>query len=281
MQRNISIVKLFVFITISFCIISSPVAAQSKKPVKVFLLGGQSNMAGKGKSKDLQAPYNEPFKKIKIWGGKKIKWATLSPTVFSYRRGQFGPEVSFGHAIAKAFPDEEIRLVKYALDGTALYNDWSPEVKGRPYKSFMSLSKQALADLDSSKVNYEIAGMLWLQGESDAAENKAEAYEKNLTKFIAHMRTEFITPDMPFIIARVRSHYGGKTGQAKIVRDAQVNIAKADKSVHWFDTDDCSMLNAGHYNAAGLIEIGKRFAATFQKVASNANDHAHKKGNST
>ena len=138
------------------------------------------------------------------------------------------------------------------------------------YVILLKTAKAALAELDSSKVKYEISGMLWLQGESDAHENKAETYEKNLSNFIEHMRTEFKTPEMPFIIARVRNFYGGKTGQAKIVRDAQVKVADTDQNVGWFDTDNCSMANAGHYDAAGLIEIGKRFAATFQEVVDKA-----------
>ena len=69
---------------------------------------------------------------------------------------------------------------------------------------------------------------------------------------------------MPFYIARVLSHYGGKSGQAKLVRDAQVKVAEATNNVEWFDTDDAPIVdpksNPGHYNSAGLIEIGKRFA---------------------
>ena len=64
--------------------------------------------------------------------------------------------------------------------------------------------------------------------------------------------------------------YGGKTGQAKIVRDAQAKVAKTVKHVACFNTDDCPIVdpvkNRGHYNAAGLIEIGKRFAAGYKQV---------------
>lgn len=219
-------------------------------------------MAGVGNVRELKPPYSDPFPKIKMWNRNQAIWEPLSPK----NSVSFGPEISFGHAIAEAFPEEEIRLVKYAVPGTALYNDWSPKDKGDQYVGFMETVKTALADLDASEINYEVAGMLWLQGESDANENKAEDYEKNLTKFIAHMRTKFKAPEMPFIIARVRAYYGGETGQARIVRDAQVKIAGAVKNVGWFDTDDCSMANEGHYNGAGLIEIGKRFAAGYQRI---------------
>ena len=154
---------------------------------------------------------------------------------------------------------EEIYLIKYAAGGTALYNDWSPS-GGPQYTRFMKTARAALANLDEKKLEYKIAGMLWMQGESDAAENKAETYEKNMRDFIAHMREQFKTPGMPFVIARVKDHYGGKTGQAKIVRDAQVDVAKTTEGVEWFDTDNYPMANAGHYNGKGLVIMGKDFA---------------------
>ncbi|OVE77722.1 hypothetical protein BVX99_01880 [bacterium F16] len=275
MQRHISIWKLFVAMTTLFCIANSQVSAKDSKTVKVFLLAGQSNMAGKGKIRELKPPYSEPLQKIMMWNWKGQAWSALTPGIGN-RRGQVGPEISFGHAIAKAFPGEDVRLIKFAIDGTSLYDDWSPKEKKKPYTGFMSIAKKALGNLDAAKVNYEIAGMLWLQGESDAHENKAGDYGTNLTEFIAHMRTNFKTSDMPFIIARVRSYYGGKTGQAKIVRDTQVKIAESDKNAGWFDTDDLP-LSKGHYTTVGLIEVGKRFAATFQKVAEKANGHHPKK----
>ena len=132
---------------------------------------------------------------------------------------------------------------------------------GRPqYKQFMKTAQAAIANLDKEGVKHEIAGMLWMQGESDAHENQAETYDKNMRNFIAHMREQFKTPEMRFVIARVKDFYGGKTGQAKIVRDAQVDIAKSTEGVEWFDTDDYPMANSGHYNGEGLIMMGKDFA---------------------
>jgi hypothetical protein len=156
-------------------------------------------------------------------------------------------------------------LIKYAAGGTALYNDWSPS-SGPQYTRFMQTARAALANLDKEGVNYEIAGMLWMQGESDAHENKAETYAKNMRNFIIHMREQFKTPGMPFVIARVKNYYGGKTGQAKIVRDAQVSVAKTTEGVEWFDTDDYPMVNGGHYNGEGLVIMGKDFAKAILAV---------------
>lgn len=261
MNSKLAICRVLMLASIVIFLVSPSVSAESGKTVKVFFLGGQSNMLGKGgKTTDLPFYYKYPLPTVQIWGVKTKQWKPLSPEGRS-----FGPELSFGHAISKAFPNDDIRLVKYAANGTALYNDWAP-TKGAQYVSFMGTVMNALGDLRSNNIEFEIAGMLWLQGESDAQEKKGEDYKKNLLAFIKRMRTEFDKSKMPFVIARVRDFYG-KGAQAQMVRDAQVEVADKTESVSWFDTDDCGQLiKGGHYTSAGLIKIGKKFAEQFDDM---------------
>lgn len=271
MIHNVS--RGMLILTAVFCMLGAKaVWAEDGKKIKVFVLAGQSNMAGLAKATELLPPYDKPISGIKAWHYGTKTWETFSPKVFDLgNKGSFGPDISFGHAMASEFPGEDIRLIKGAMSGTNLYKQWAPS-EGGTYKWFMTVVKPAIADLNKKGLEYEIAGMLWLQGESDAAEGKGESYETNLTAFIAHMRGEFKTPKMPFIIARVRDYFGGASGQAEIVRKAQINVAQNTENVAWFDTDDCSMMEhpKGHYDAAGLIEIGKRFARTYKEIVSRS-----------
>ena len=234
------------------------------KTVKVFLLGGQSNMAGIGSVSKLKAPYTETSTTVTAF--LDGKWQFLKPGMLDKKKKgtRFGPEVSFAHSMGLAYPSEDIRLVKYAVGGTNLYQQWSPKTKGKQYLGFMKHARAAIQDLEKSGTKYEIAGMLWLQGEADANKGKGDLYETNLTAFITHMRKEFKTPEMPFILARIRDHFGKESGHNKMVRDAQEKVADEMKNVTCFDTDDCSMKNAGHYNAAGYVVIGKRFTEAYQ-----------------
>jgi len=210
---------------------------------------------------DVESPYKDPFPQIQLWHNKRNQWAPLAP---SHR---LGPEIAFGHAIAKALPEDDVRLVKYAINGTALYKQWAPTA-GPCYIGFMAAAQGALADLEAKQVPYEIAGMLWLQGESDAVEKMGAEYEQNLAAFIAHMRSKFNTPEMPFIIARVRNFYG-KGEQAQMVRTTQQALAEQMPQVAWFDTDDLNpLVNGGHYGLAGTLEIGKRFAQSYLETVS-------------
>lgn len=260
MIKNNLIRNVYPYLSIILLLLLAPASQSAEKSAKirVFLLGGQSNMVGPGESAELKPPYDAPLQQIKFWQNKNKQWTPLAPGK------KFGPEISFGHAMAHVLPADDVRLVKYAAGGTSLHKDWAPS-GGKQYLNFMATAKAALADLDAGKVPYEICGMLWLQGESDAKEKQGKAYEENLEAFITHMRTEFKTPDMPFIIARVRDYYG-KGPQAELVRDAQKSLAHKMKHVAWFDTDDCDA-PGGHYQSDGIVEIGKRFAAKYTEMA--------------
>lgn len=225
---------------------------------RVFLLGGQSNMVGQGVNAELVSPYNAAQTDVNYWNGA---WVSLAPG-FGNHSDEFGPEVAFGRAIKDTLPDDTIYLVKYAVNGTALYNDWSP-TNGPQYTGFMNAVNSALANLEMNGISYEISGMLWMQGESDALEGEAASYETNLVNFISVMRSEFGIPEMPFIIARVRDHYGGggtPPSQADIVRAAQVTVAESTLYVSWFDTDAYQMVNSGHYGTQGQLDMGNDFA---------------------
>ena len=247
-------------LALSLLFVSLCVAGPASAVTRVFLLGGQSNMVGQGSNVELTPPYNAPQADVKFWAGH---WVSLAPG-YGNNSSHFGPEVAFGRAIADALPGDDIYLVKYAADGTALYNDWSPS-GGPQYNAFMNTTGAALANLDNAGVQYEISGMLWMQGESDAVEQQGPAYEANLRNFIADMRTRFDTPEMPFVIGRVLSYYGGSNGHAAIVRAAQVTVADTTANVSWIDTDSFSVVdpvsNPGHYGTSGQLDLGNGFAA--------------------
>jgi hypothetical protein len=95
---------------------------------RVFLLCGQSNMVGQGSNSELSAPYSATQTDVNFW---KNGWVSLAPG-FGNNSSMFGPEVSFGRAIKDAYPSDGLYLIKYAVNGTALYNDWAPPPTSGP-----------------------------------------------------------------------------------------------------------------------------------------------------
>ncbi|MEQ8790956.1 MAG: sialate O-acetylesterase [Pirellulaceae bacterium] len=235
--------------------------AQEKKPLKVFLLAGQSNMVGSAKADELPEALRKTPPNVQFAG----RDGRLGPPRLE---GRLGPEISFAHAMAKAFPDEQIVIIKYARGGTSALA-WSPEwtkegAKITQNENVGPLFDHLMETLDRVKRRHdvEVVAMLWAQGGRDARFEKAAAqYEQNLKKIIEAARKQVGKPELPFILARTVDV--PKTGFPHVdqVRQAQERIANQDPHAVMILTDDLSQLRDNiHFDTKGQIEQGERFA---------------------
>ena len=231
---------------------------------RVFLLAGQSNMAGAGLYDKLSSSEKKPAEGVKIWN--QNQWQELGPGV-SANQGRFGPEIAFGRAMREAYPADAIYLIKTAAGGTSMHKHWHVENGGGPMlKRFRSRVRAALKNLDEAKIEYTIAGMLWMQGESDAAQGMGAQYEASLKAFITAMRREFGQREMPFVLGRILPTFDKPKGNGPLVRAAQESVARKLTNVACFNTDDFERLNKGHYNHQGQIRLGNTFAQHFLQM---------------
>jgi len=230
------------------------------KPVKVFILVGQSNMQGhgfisKGVDGDLDYAAKE-FPNLKadgkwverddVWyyhkpGRGDLKACNLKPGLGG-KETSIGPELQFGHVMGDYY-DEQVLLIKCAWGGQALGGPFLPPSSGAPgvkYTQTLAEVKEALAGLQAhfpsyKGQGYEIAGFLWHQGWNDGC-NKAfaAAYEKNMVNFIADIRKDLGNPDLPFVIATSGMGGEGARGVAgflgKAIEPAQVAAAAKSKN---------------------------------------------------
>ncbi|HPC63924.1 MAG TPA: sialate O-acetylesterase [Anaerohalosphaeraceae bacterium] len=278
------------------------------KRVKVFLIGGQSNAAGSGLNTEYPALYQTPQNDVEFWVGGRLPgdgvpdysvWDRPADTAFrplqlgsgNYPAGTHsGFEMSLGRALKDALPYDNIALVKYGMSGSALMRglrssdgagdwdpgppNWSPSegFDGVRYHIFRTSGVlPALQAIVNRGDLPEIAGMFWMQGETDAGSSAAASqYEANLKKFIEAVRTDFGAPEMRFFIGRIRTVTGIYNAA---VRTAMQEVAASDPLVMWIDTDDLPV-NADnvHYSAAGLVELGRRFADAYLRMASIQGD---------
>ena len=207
----------------------------SSKPVKVFVLAGQSNMEGHGfikadpKRNDGKGSLEYVAKapatadKFKHLLGKDGKWAVRDDVWIHYldRKGKLtagfgvgkdtiGPELGFGFVIGDAF-EEPVLLVKLAWGGKSLAKDFRPPSAGGEvgpfYKEVVERTKAVLKDLkkefpEFGDRGYELAGFGWHQGWNDRV-NQAfnDEYEKNMAHFIRDIRKDLGVKNLPFVIA--------------------------------------------------------------------------------
>ncbi len=268
--------KTQLLLLLPFLLLTSPAPAAEK--IQVFILSGQSNMSGGGK---LQEPleFDETIStKVQIWDGAAYwkakgaypkKWVSLKE-VQELKKGigrdWIGPEVGFAEVMATKLPAEKVYLIKVSCGGTAI--DWwlpkDKEVADR-YQWHRRLIENLDAALAAIPGDYEVAGMLWMQGETDTMrENMAAGYQKHLTELVTVMRKKFEKPEMPFLIGRVtiqllksKKYKWPYTEQVQAAQDA---AAEADPHAYAIHTDDLSLRpDFTHFDVPGQLELGRRF----------------------
>ncbi len=225
------------------------------KPLKVFVLAGQSNMMG-------QYAYNSGLP-AELQGDQAAVllrhngvWTVLE-SGHGVSSAEFGPEVTFGHDMAAAWGDDDIALVKYAVGATTLAADWNPDTPGPQYTGLLDAVGAAMGEL-SAGYDAQLMGMLWMQGESDALNaGYAAAYEANLRHFIDSVREDLGVDGLPFVLAQISEAPAWTHGA--IVRQAQWDVGNSMANTLVFSTADLS-LYSNHYDAAGQMELGSRFA---------------------
>jgi len=168
---------------------------------------------------------------------------------------KIGPEYSFGLSIAEKI-DGPILIIKSSWGGKSLNYDFRPpsaglyeldakqkasgkadEIKenaGRFYRLMNEQVRKVLKDLKTyhpaydARAGYEIAGFVWFQGFNDQFSPAfRENYRANMISFIKDVRSEYNTPNMPFIIGVLGTGQTKDKVAANAVSVAQRQAAKA------------------------------------------------------
>jgi len=194
----------------------------------------------------------------------------------------FGPEVFFGINLAEQYPNEEFIFIKRAKGGTSLYGCWNPEWTEEKaslmneanapklYRDFIDYTKEVLAKYDSSE--YEIIGMLWVQGESDSGTKKgkrpqpSDEYGTNLQKLITGVRAEFGVPELPFALFQVGSGKVVKGMKTVAQKDSNVYLIPQSHDESSPDFYERNPPPVGHYTAASMKRIGQQFFEIFDVI---------------
>jgi len=247
---------------------------------EVFLLAGQSNMDGRARAADLTGDldrYARPLPSVMInlsTGGLQrplvlSKGFEILQPGFTGKvgkdpgalpSGMFGPELGFGYAMAAALPKEHLLLVKCAEGGTNLKKDWNPKQKNMLYERFIEFVRTSQRTVETNGDTFEIRGLLWHQGESDAGE-PAGNYQTNLTEFIGRVRADLSLPQLPVLIGQVFDD--GKRDNVLADQKVVVNLIPNTWLVEsaGLETSD----KGTHFNAKSQIELGQRFAKEMLK----------------
>ncbi|KAI7744398.1 hypothetical protein M8C21_014298, partial [Ambrosia artemisiifolia] len=187
----------------------------------IFILSGQSNMAGRGGVANKQwdriiPPDCKPDPSTIHRLNANLIWETaqdpLHADIDTAKTCGVGPGMSFANAI-KDYIVGVIDLVPCAVGGTAI-KEWD---KGQ--KLYEDMVRRAKAAVSSGG---EIKAMLWYQGESDCTEaDDAGLYKSRMENLVCNLRSDLGMPSLPIIQVAIAS---GDEKYIEVVRAAQKAI---------------------------------------------------------
>ncbi len=276
----------------------STAAQPSPAIIQVILQGGQSNTDGRADGSALPSALQQPQTDILLYnyvvGAPANSDGTLGtlgfvrPGATQMPPGGFGPEVTLAHDLAPFIdehPGNQLAIIKYAKGGTNLYTDWkaggnsTTTGDGPQYVTFQSVVHNGLAKLAAVYPNavIHIAGMIWVQGESDidGGATMVNAYGSNLTTFISDVRQTFGS-SIPFFFSRISAQQTVYSNPSDpdypnylTLRSQQQSVAANVARAYMIDTDSSSFtMNSDflHFNTGGQQVMGSTFATTISGI---------------
>jgi hypothetical protein len=232
----------------------------SRDRFHLYLLIGQSNMAGRG-ALDESRP-SPPARIFKF--NREGQWEPATePLHFDNPRiAGAGLGLSFAEAMRDSDPDVTIGLIPCAVGGTPL-SRW--QKGGDLYQQALDRARQAMRD-------GTLRGILWHQGEQDALDQGlAESYGQRLAEMVRDLRADLNAPDVPFTAGEL-GHFLADSSQERQtfprVINAQLHAAK--ESIPRFAVVSAANLTSAkdkvHFDTPALREFGRRYAAAMQQL---------------
>ena len=238
------------------------VSPPAKENFHLFLLVGQSNMAGRGVVEEQD---KTPHPRV-LMLSKEGRWVpAIDPMHFDKPAAGVGLGKTFGQIIAEANPGVTIGLIPCAVGGSPI-DAWKPGAFYSPTKShpWDDMAKRAAIALKAGTLK----GILWHQGEGDSLPNLAQAYEPKLHDLAARLRTELNAPAAPFIAGQMgRFADVPWTPEKVIVDQAHQNLPKKVPHTAFVSAEGLKHKGDGiHFDSPSFRELGKRYADAFLKM---------------
>jgi hypothetical protein len=230
-------------ITLLTLLLTASVVTAADKPVHLFILSGQSNMARMHPNSGFMPEAEKLFKDeevvyIKVALGSQPICRWLEEWVdIAKKKG-----LDEGH-IKRIHRNSKVDLYQSILD------KYQETLKEHPRLTSVTFC--------------------WMQGETDAQARAQAAYKDALKLLITKLRRDLQRPDMNIVIGRISDYAIDNPENGSVaIRKIQREIVDEDDRGAWVDVDDLNdmevdgkMQNDVHYKRPeGYITLGQRFA---------------------
>jgi D-aminopeptidase len=258
-------------------------AASDKQVVNVFLLAGQSNMAGADSEvtvppgfQQAAADHETRFTAAPLPEGENspryVPWGEIKG---HEAKGKLvhGPEVGFARALYSA-GWRDVAIIKVYANFRRDARVWPWGEGGELFAEWTKFVDARLAEIAVEGRTTRICGFVWHQGIDDAIHGTfASQYHHNLCNLIGVLRKRYSPEQSPFVLARsvnsrIAQPHPDREGTSPMaqVRRAQVSVAETVPYASWIDVDDLPNVNTHHFSAESQLIIGRRFGEAFLRL---------------
>lgn len=181
----------------------------------------------------------------------------------------WGPEIGFARAMADA-GHANVMVIKASRGGggNTLWSEaafQSNPNSGHMYQHVLDAVHAATADLTNAGHTFRIAGLMYLQGESDSAAEAGVAGQR-FVELLNNLRADLPNAsNMHAVIGGIAAAGSNRD----LVRVRQSAVALADPTIDYFTNIDLagSLYDGLHFNKPAKLEIGRRYARRFLQAA--------------
>lgn len=241
-----------------FASISADGKGRSKERYDVFLLIGQSNMAGRGYMiEGDEQPFNDNVYLLNDKGeiepaaNPLNKYSTIRKDMSMQR---IGPGFGFSRKIAEK-TGRKILLVVNARGGSSI-KEWKVGAEKAYYDEAVRRTRQALAH------NGKLKAILWHQGETDATDH---GYMEELADMVTSMRKDLKAKKVPFIAGEI-AYWIKESGE---FNERIAHISEYIGNAACISAENCTMLideEDPHFSRDAQIMLGERYADAVLRI---------------
>ena len=223
--------------------------------LEIFLLIGQSNMAGRA---DLDPFGKDTLERVFLYAGEEEKkWENACGPLNRYSTvrkdlsmQKLGPGNSFAREMADAMPDSRIGLVVNARGGTSI-DEWKPGG---------DLYAQAVQRAEEASKYGTIRGIIWHQGESDVS--RSDQYMDKLVHLITSFRQDLGLPELPFVAGQLSEDKPERAVFNRMI----LSLPSRLPFTAVVSSEGTSTFDQTHFDVASQNLLGIRYAAELKRV---------------
>lgn len=229
-----------------------------KQKVWVFMLAGQSNMAGRGRVEPQDTIPNDRILTVNKNGELIIAKEPLhfyEPTMNGLDCG-----VSFARELLPNIPDNtSILLIPTAVGGSSILQ-WLNDSTFRE----VPLMTNFIEKLAIGKAHGTVKGILWHQGENDAStEEGISLYRGRLKRLFGSFRQETGNASLPIMMGELAVFSKNNENWQRINEEIKAYHA-TDENTAVIETGDLEDKgDTIHFDSEGQRTMGKRFARAY------------------